>query len=208
MVLIPHYRTKFLQRYWKAIRTPYDMATVHDHSSADTSGLAAWLLSGVALLLVLLLQLLPALLAGLLVYEQVHSLAPQLHIVQVRQAQGKLAAVGLLAMGVVLLLTLAGVGLLAFAHSEAGSLPTLLQKMAEILERWRTVLPAWVVAQLPEEVEALREALVDGLRAHASALQHAGAAVGRTLVHILLGMTIGTLVALHDVQPLDPLFLG
>ncbi len=37
---------------------------------------AAWILSGVGLVLVLLLQLLPALLAGMLVYELVHVLAP------------------------------------------------------------------------------------------------------------------------------------
>jgi predicted PurR-regulated permease PerM len=39
------------------------------------------------------------------------------------------------------------------------------------------------------------------LRAHAGALPHAGAAVGRTLAHILIGLGIGALVALYDVQP-------
>ncbi len=80
-----------------------------------------------------------------------------------------------------------------------------MQQLADILERWRTVLPAWVVAQLPEDVEALRETTVAWLRVHAGALQHAGAEVGRTLVHILIGLGIGALVALHDVQSPDPL---
>ena len=123
------------------------MATVHDHPTARPYDIAAWLLVGGALLLVLPLHLLPALLAGLLVYEMVHLLAPRLKMVRIRQAQGKLAAVAILALGVVLLLTLAVVGIVAFFHSEAGSLPMLLQKMADILDSWRTVLPASVVAR-------------------------------------------------------------
>ena len=38
--------------------------------------IAAWVLTGVALVLILLLHLLPALLAGMLVYELVHLLEP------------------------------------------------------------------------------------------------------------------------------------
>jgi predicted PurR-regulated permease PerM len=181
------------------------MATSHDQTSALSADIAAWLLAGGALLLVLHLQLLPALLAGLLVYELVHLLAPRLKVVRIRQAQGKLAAVAILALGVVLLLTLAVGGILAFFRSEAGSLPALLQQMADILESWRTVLPAGVVGLLPEDVEALRDTAVTWLRAHAGALQHVGAAAGRMLAHILIGLGIGALVALHDVQPPEAL---
>jgi predicted PurR-regulated permease PerM len=181
------------------------MATAHDHPTARASDIAAWLLAGGALLLVLPLHLLPALLAGLLVYELVHLLAPRLKTVRIRQGQGKLAAVALLALGVVLLLTLAVVGSVAFFRSEAGSLPTLLQKMADILESWRTVLPAGVVEQLPEDVDELKETAVAWLRAHAGALQHAGAEAGRTVAHVLIGLGVGALVALHDVQPPETL---
>ena len=179
------------------------MAPAHDDPPVHASDIAAWLLAGGALLLVLLLQLLPALLAGLVVYELVHVLAPRLKMVRIRQQQGKHAAVALLALGVVLLLTLAVVGLLAFIRSEAGGLPTLLQKMAEILESWRTGLPAWMVAYLPKDVEALHETAAAWLRAHAGALPHAGAAVGRTFAHILIGLGIGALVALSDAQSPD-----
>jgi predicted PurR-regulated permease PerM len=181
------------------------MATAHDHPPARSYDIAAWLLTGGALLLVLPLHLLPALLAGLLVYELVHLLAPRLKMVRIRQAQGKLAAVALLALGVVLLLALAVVGLIAFFRSEGGSLPTLLQKMADILDSWRTGLPAWVVEYLPEDVDELKEATVAWLRAHAGALPHAGAEIGRTLAHILIGLTVGALVALHEVQPPEAL---
>src|SRR2546430_13552308 len=181
------------------------MAPSHNHPSALAYDVAAWLMAGGALLLVLRLHLLPALLAGLFVHELVHVLAPRLKMVRIRQEQGQLAAIAILALGVVLLLTLAVVGIIAFFRSEAGSLPTLLRQMADILERWRTVLPARVVPYLPEDVEALRATAVAWLRTHAGALPHAGAALGRTLAHILIGLGIGALVALYDTQPPETL---
>ncbi len=177
------------------------MATSHDHTAALSYDIAAWLLVGGALLLVLHLHVLPALLAGLLVHELVHILAPQLKIVRIRQERGKLAAVAILALGIALLLTLATVGIIAFFRSEAGSIPTLLQKMADIIDSWRAALPARVVEQLPEDMGELREGAVAWLRAHAGALGHAGAEAGRTLAHILIGLGIGALVALYDVEP-------
>jgi predicted PurR-regulated permease PerM len=62
-----------------------------------------------------------------------------------------------------------------------------------------------VVEYLPEDMDELRETLAPWLREHAGALQHAGAEVGRTLAHILIGLGIGALVALHDVQPPEAL---
>ena len=61
------------------------MATSHDRTTVLSYDIAAWLLAGGALFLILLLHLLPALLAGLLVYELVHILAPRLWIVRIRQ---------------------------------------------------------------------------------------------------------------------------
>ena len=181
------------------------MATSHDRTTVLSYDIAAWLLAGGALVLVLLLHLLPALLAGLLVYELVHILAPRLWIVRIRQRQGKLVAVAILALGVALLITLAVVGIIAFFHSEAGNVPALLQHLADIIDRWRTALPAGVVEYLPEDMDEMRETLAPWLREHAGTLQHAGAEVGRTFAHILIGLGIGALVALHDVQPPEAL---
>lgn len=162
-------------------------------------------MAGGALLLVLLLHLLPALLAGLFVHELVHVLAPRLKMVRIRQEQGKLAAIAILALGGRAPPHARRGGIIVFFRSEAGSLPTLLRQMADILERWRTVLPARVVAYLPEDVEALRATAVAWLRTHAGALPHAGAALGCTLAHILIGLGIGALVALYDTQPPETL---
>src|SRR2546426_8859035 len=113
------------------------MATFHDRTTVLSYDIAAWLLAGGALALVLLLHLLPALLAGLLVYELVHILEPRLWIVRIRRTQGKLVAVAILALGVVLLITLAVVGIIAFFRSEVGHIPTLLQHLADIIDKCR-----------------------------------------------------------------------
>jgi predicted PurR-regulated permease PerM len=181
------------------------MTTTPNTRVARLSDIAALLISGAALLLVLALRLLPALLAGLLVYELVHILAPRLRIPRIHRGRAKLAAVALLAVGVVVLLTLAVAGIAAFARSEAGSLPALLQKMADILDSWRTTLPAAIVEHLPSDVDGAKGIAVAWLREHAGTLQHVGAEAGRTLAHIVIGLGIGALVALDDVRSVDTL---
>jgi predicted PurR-regulated permease PerM len=161
---------------------------------------ASWCVAGIVLVLVLVLHLLPALLAGLLIFELVHMLAPRLRIVRIRRSQAKLAAVAVLVLGIVLLMVLAVTALVVFIHSEAGSVPALLQKMADILDSWRTTLPAGIVEHLPADLDELQVVAATWLRGHAGTLQHAGAEVGRALAHVIIGIVVGALVALHDVQ--------
>ena len=88
---------------------------------ANKYDIAAWILVGFILLIILVFHLLPALLAGLLVYELIHILTPYI----ARKLPGdraKLLAIAFLVIVVVSLLTLAGAGLLAFFRSESGSL--------------------------------------------------------------------------------------
>ena len=82
--------------------------------------IAAWLIAAFLLLFALRFHLLPGLLAGLLVYELVHIIAPQLRLVHA--GAGKVAAVALLAVVIVAMLTLIVFGALAFFRSDAGSL--------------------------------------------------------------------------------------
>lgn len=169
----------------------------HPPSPAD---LASWCLMFATLLLVLWLHLLPALLAGLLVYELVHAIAPRLHR-RLTGERARLAAVVVLASLIVGLLTAAIFGGVAFFRSGAGSLTVLLQKMAEIVEGARGVFPPSVVEALPADVGALRQALADWLREHAPELRLAGAEAARALAHILIGMVIGAIVSLRETAP-------
>ena len=159
------------------------------------SELASWCLIGAALLLVLWLHLLPALLAGLLVYELVHLIAPLLRLSGERS---RLMAVVVLASLIVGLVTAAIFGAVAFFHSSAGSLPVLLQKMAEIIEGARDVLPSWAAESLPANIDTLRQALADWLREHAPELRLAGEEAGRGFAHILIGMVIGAMISLRE----------
>jgi len=65
--------------------------------------MASYVIAGIGLLLVLGLHLLPAFLAGFLVYELVHTLAPLLRATRLANVRAKLGAVALLATLVVAL---------------------------------------------------------------------------------------------------------
>ena len=162
--------------------------------------IASWCLIAAALLLVLWLHLLPALLAGLLVYELVHVIAPRLQY-RLSGERSRLIAVVVLASTIVGLVTAAIFGAVAFFHSGAGSLPVLLQKMADIIEGARDALPPWAMESLPADIDALRQALAGWLREHAPELRLAGAEAGRGFAHILVGMVIGAMVSLRETAP-------
>src|SRR5689334_23248083 len=164
--------------------------------------MVAWLLMGAGLLLVLLLHLLPALIAGLVVYELVYVLTRVLRIIRIHRTRGRLIAVGIIALGVVLLLTVAGAGIVAFVRAD--NLSTLFNKLADSIDSFRPMLPDFIAEHLPGDVEELRQAAVTWLGPHAGELQHLGAEAGRTLAQILIGLGIGVLASLHDVKPHQP----
>lgn len=159
--------------------------------------IAAWLLIGLAMVFVLQFQLLPGLLAGLLVFELVHIISPYI----ARRLPGKVArivAVGFLAVIVIGALTLLGMGLAAFISSDAGSLTSLIAQMAEIIEDSRMILPAWIDEHLPEDAVMLQQAVTQWLREHSTDLQLVGAEAGRHAAHILIAMIIGGMLALRE----------
>ena len=166
----------------------------------DFPEIASWCLAAAALLLVLWLHLLPALLAGLLVYELVHVIAPLLQR-RFFSRSSRLAAVVALATLIVGLVTVAILGAVEFFRSDAGSLPMLFQKMADIVEGARGALPAWLVESLPIGADELRGALSHWLREHAPEVRLVGTEAGIAFAHILVGMVIGAMVSLREAAP-------
>ncbi len=162
---------------------------------------AAWIISACVLAAALALHLLPALLAGLLVYELVHVIAPRLP--RTRERGGKLAAVALLAVGVVTILTLVMIGVVAFLQSDVGSLPHLLQRLAEIVEGSRGRLPEWLFGAMPGDADSLKAAIITWLREHANELRSFGGEAGRVVAHMLIGMVIGAMVSLREGMPVE-----
>ena len=162
---------------------------------------AAWILMGLALLFALQANLLPALLAGLLMHELVHILTPQLRSRHVSEEVAKAAAVVVLSLIIGLLAWLAVSGLLVSARSVYDSLPELLRRMAEIIEARRESWPLWLVNSLPADAAALQETVGQWLRDNARQLQVLGAGAGRALTYMLFGLIIGAFIALRRGRP-------
>ncbi|MDO9206002.1 AI-2E family transporter [Methylotenera sp.] len=166
----------------------------------------SWILAAFTLFFVLKFHLLPALLAGLLVYELVHIITPYIarrFPSKKPSNRSKLWAVGILVAIIVSLLALAGAGLVAFLRSDAGSVTVLLAKMAQILEDSRKILPNWLLERLPADAHTFKEQATDWLRTHADELQVVGKEAGRVTAHVLIGMVIGGMLAIRDAVTMD-----
>ena len=158
---------------------------------------ASWILAALAMLFTLRLHLLPALIAGLLVSELVHVLAP-LFARHTTTRRAKAAAIVVVSLFVVGIVSAASFGIVVFMKGEGGSLSALLAKMADIIEDSRSTLPAWVVEFLPSNAQGVRDTLSQWLREHASELQSIGKDTGHALAQVLIGMVIGAMVSLRD----------
>jgi predicted PurR-regulated permease PerM len=167
---------------------------------------ATQVLAGVALLVALYVGLLPSLLAGLLIYELVQVLAPQRTLLTRRTS--KIIAVSLLSALITLVLGAGIFGLVSLLSGGSESLEVLLRQMAEVIDTARPLLPAWAADYVPADPDELKAAASSWLRENASQLRGLGEDVWRTLVHILIGMIIGGMVAVsreigdHEHGPL------
>lgn len=163
----------------------------------DSVTIASYLLAAAALWLILHTGLLAALFSGLLVYSLVQLLAPKLG----RHLSGqpaRVVAVATLSTVIVALLSVATWATIAFFQSDAGSLPVLMKKMADILEASRDQIPEWLAAYVPANADALRDLITTWLRAHAFEARSIGREAGRIIAHILIGMIVGAMAALYD----------
>ena len=159
--------------------------------------LASYLLAVAGLLLVMLGGLLAALYAGLLVFALVHLLAPRLSATLDTQ-RARLIAVAMLGSVIVVLLTATGWLATGFFLSDAGSLPVLLKKMADLIDQSRSQIPSWLAAYLPPNAETMQLSFARWIRDHASQATDLGQQMGRVIVHLLVGMVIGAMAALYD----------
>jgi predicted PurR-regulated permease PerM len=163
----------------------------------DIPKITSCVLTGCALLLVLLKGMLAALLAGFLVYSLVHMMAPALGR-RLGSERSRALAVALLGTVIVVGLTAAIWATASWFQKDAHGVPALLQRMADILESSRGQIPDWLRQRLPDSVEALREMITAWMREHATEAKVLGEEAGRMVVHLLLGMVIGAMAALYD----------
>jgi predicted PurR-regulated permease PerM len=177
-----------------------------DQSTPMTTDISRWTSASshvaaiVALLLVMFLHLLPALIAGLLVFAVVNALAPLLE----RRLSGELSrrlVVGALAIVVAGVLALLIIAAVALFRAELGDPNTLFDRLMPTIDRARTQLPAWVVAYLPVSAEDFRYTAAHLARAHSAQLQVAGRETVHVFGRILVGLALGALVALTHTRP-------
>lgn len=163
--------------------------------------LASCLLALTTLVGVLGLGLLSALLSGLLVYNLVHLTAPLLGRLGVSGRLTTALALALLALVFSLLIAAAVFGGASQLTGGSESIVTLLKRMAEIIDAGRVHLPDWALSYVPADIEQLEALVARLLREHAGQLQLFGRDVGILLVHIIVGMVIGGLIALSPSAP-------
>lgn len=179
----------FRKRQIEPILKPYGAPTKVD--------IASYILAALALLVVLIKGLLVALLSGLLVYSLVHMIAPCLGS-KISSRRARIIAIAALGIIIVTALSAAIWGAILFFQSDAGSLHRLLKRLADILATSRDQIPGWMKNHLPENVDQLRLMSSEWIRAHSVEAKSVGEQAGRVALHLLLGMIIGAMVALHD----------
>jgi len=165
--------------------------------TAPPARIAAWLLMLLAMWAALKLGLVVTLLAGLLVFQLTHVLAPLVER-KVRGHRARVIAVAVLAALIVGVLTLAIVGLVAFFRADAGGEQALLARLMDVIDASRGQLPTWVQPYLPDDLTELRGALKSWLDAHRGELSLAGAEAVQVAVRLLIGMVLGAMIALYD----------
>src|SRR4051794_2825665 len=177
-----------------------DLPSNEPRSSRAVGSPAPWLLTtaqilaGTALLGAVKMGLLASLLAGLLVYELVHVLAPRPSL-RVTHRTGKIMIVSLLATLVVVGIGAGILGLVSLLSGGPDSLAILLRRMAEVIESARPLLPDWLGSYVRADPQELKGAASAWLRENAGQLRLVGQDVWWALVHIIVGMIIGVMIA-------------
>lgn len=172
---------------------------MYSDNKLSPSIIASYCFAALTLFLVLKAGLLVALFSGLLVYSLVRLLVPRIER-RFSNQQSRMIAVVFLSVLIILTISLGIWGIVLFLRSDSGNLQSLLQRLAELLESSRQQLPLWASTYLPEDIEALKRILTTTLRDHASEAKLLGQEAGHLIVHLLLGMVIGSMVALQDVS--------
>lgn len=166
--------------------------------SVSRADLICWAVAALVLTFVLKTQLLPALLAGLMVFSVIHQLVPRLTVTMLDSEARRWLAVGLVAAVVIASLVAIGFAVASFFRGSDESIPALFQRMAEIIEQSRQRLPEWLIASLPDNAQELQREVAAWLREHARSVQTASTELLRGLAHVVIGMVVGAMLAVQS----------
>ena len=168
---------------------------------------ASYLLAVTTVFLVLRFNLLTAVFAGLAVYVLTLKLARHLPKNMSRFAHK--VALGVVVVCVITCLTSAAAAIWSFVGSSHG-IAALLATVVDTLGSLRRTLPDSVAEVLPTTIEGLRQQLVEMLGDHVQKISVVGMEGLKAFAHILLGMVVGGMAAVHHFKEHDtaPPFIG
>jgi predicted PurR-regulated permease PerM len=205
---------------WHAINVVYILSMISPVQTTDTPAnaaqaagsaspaplskpvIASYMLAAITLFIVVKFSLLVALFSGLLVYSLAHLLVPTIEK-RYSTTKSRTIAVVILSSLIVLIISAGIWGVVIFLRSDASNLQHLLQKLADIIEGSRHQLPLWLSTNLPDGVVALHEWMTDWLHEHAGEAKLWSQEAGHIVVQLILGMIIGSMVALQDATTDD-----
>lgn len=154
------------------------------------------------LLLVLLAHLFGALLSALVAYGLSSWVVGRL---QGRMPARRARAIGVLATVVLLAAIVAGaLSVLQENWGHQGGLPGLLEHLADLLEKIRAAVPAWLAGRMPESVGQAQQLAVRWLRANAQDVRLWGQSALRVAAHVFIGFMIGLLSTLDRLPAHTP----
>lgn len=144
---------------------------------------------------VLHLKLLGALLAGMLVFQLVHMIAPAIER-HMSSQRARWVAVVLLACVVVGGLASLAIRLIEHFQHAVPNIQNLLGQVMQIVEQARNRTPEWISAMLPVDAAQMKEKAGMLVHSHMDQLQQGGKNVARGFGHVLFGMIIGAMIAI------------
>lgn len=169
--------------------------------------ISSYLLAVTAVFIVLLFHLLPAVLAALAVYVLTLKLAR--HLPQNMNRVAHKVALGVVVVCVITCLTSVSAAIWSSIGSSHG-IAALLATVLDTLGSLRGTLPASVADVLPTTIEGLRQQLAEMLGEHVQKISVVGMEGIKVFAHILLGMVVGGMAAVHHFKEHDtaPPFIG
>lgn len=158
--------------------------------------IAGWVIAALGLWFVLEYHLLLALLSGLLVHQLIHLLAPRL--AGRFSGRGHAVALALLVVAVIGLVTPVVLAAITWLTRAGQHLPHLELKVQMVIEHAHTQLPEMLLQYLPRDVAQVQTSVAAWIREHLGELQLAGKTAVSAVVHVIIGMVLGGLVAFEE----------
>ncbi len=160
----------------------------------------SYLLAAFAVVFVLNFHLLASAFAGFAVHVLTLKLAARLP--ENWSGKAHAAALGTIVLCVILGLFGVGFGVWFSLRGNHG-MAALLTTVADTLEKLKRTLPTGMSSFLPDTVDGVREQITRLLHEHGRQISTAGVAGFKTFAHVLLGMIIGGMAALHRFSGID-----